>query len=63
MGEWTRARMEAWLVEQALEGMLRAVEERDDPRLATLQGKTAVAELWIRRSDRQNQARGSDYFL
>ena len=48
--EWARARTEAWLVEQAFEGMLRAVESAaapDDPaaRLATLQGKTAIAEL------------------
>lgn len=43
--EWARARMEAWLVEQALEGMIRAVEERDEPRLETLQGKVAIAEL------------------
>ncbi len=43
--EWTRACMEGWLAEQALEGMLRAVERDEDPRLATLQGKTLVAEL------------------
>jgi len=48
--EWARARTEAWLIEQAFEGMLRAVEiapTPDDPaaRLAVLQGKTAIAEL------------------
>ena len=48
--EWARARTEAWLVDQALEGMLRAVEASaapDDPetRRAVLYGKTAVAEL------------------
>jgi alkylation response protein AidB-like acyl-CoA dehydrogenase len=48
--EWARARTEAWLIEQAFEGMLRAVEaapQPDDPaaRLAVLQGKTAIAEL------------------
>jgi alkylation response protein AidB-like acyl-CoA dehydrogenase len=43
--EWARARMEAWLIDQALEGMLRAVEEREEPRLETLQGKVAAAEL------------------
>lgn len=48
--EWARARTESWLVEQAFEGMLRAVESSaapDDPaaRLAILRGKTAIAEL------------------
>lgn len=41
--EWTRAEMEAWLIQQAYEGMLRAAEQ-DAPR-STLLGKTAVAEL------------------
>lgn len=48
--EWARARTEAWLVEQAFAGMLRAVEfapTPDDPaaRLAILHGKTTIAEL------------------
>lgn len=43
--EWTRAQMEHWLIQQALEGMVRAVETHDDPRLEVLQGKTAIAEL------------------
>ena len=43
--EWTRAELEAWLVRQAFEGMLRAVEEERDPRWSVLQGKTAIAEL------------------
>jgi alkylation response protein AidB-like acyl-CoA dehydrogenase len=43
--EWARAEMEAWLVEQAYEGMLRAVESGGDPRHATVQGKLAAAEL------------------
>ncbi len=43
--EWTRIQMEYWLLEQALEGMLRAVETQDDPRHDVLQGKTAAAEL------------------
>lgn len=41
--EWTTARQEAWLVEQAFEGMLRSTEEnggRD-----ALLGKTAIADL------------------
>lgn len=39
--EWVRARQEAWLVDQAFEGMLRDVENGRD----TLLGKLAVAEL------------------
>jgi hypothetical protein len=41
--EWSRAEIDAWLIEQAYEGMLRSVEQnggRD-----TLKGKTAIAEL------------------
>ena len=43
--EWQRAQMEAWLIAQAYEGMLRAVETAHDPRREVLQGKTAIAEL------------------
>ena len=43
--EWTRVQMEHWLIQQALEGMIRAVETETDPRLEVLQGKTAIAEL------------------
>lgn len=43
--EWVRARTEAWLVEQALEGMLRAVEEAPAPLAAASRGKMAIAEL------------------
>lgn len=45
--EWTRAEMEHWLILQAYEGMLRAVEtgpEGETP-LGVLLGKTAIAEL------------------
>jgi hypothetical protein len=45
--EWARAEMEHWLIQQAYEGMLRAVEtgaEGETP-LGVLQGKTAIAEL------------------
>jgi alkylation response protein AidB-like acyl-CoA dehydrogenase len=45
--EWARAEMEYWLILQAYEGMLRAVEsgpERTTP-LGVMQGKTAIAEL------------------
>jgi hypothetical protein len=37
--------MEHWLVEQAFEGMQRAVETGADVRRQVLTGKTAVAEL------------------
>lgn len=41
--EWTRAELDAWLIEQAYEGILRAVEQ--DGGRGTLKGKTAIAEL------------------
>lgn len=43
--EWARAESELWLIYQAYEGMLRAVETQADPRREVLQGKTAIAEL------------------
>ena len=43
--EWSRAEQEAWLIEQACEGMLRAVEKDRDALRSVLQGKEAVAEL------------------
>ena len=43
--QWQQAQMEAWLIEQAYQGMLCAVETEDDPRRNVLQGKTAIAEL------------------
>jgi alkylation response protein AidB-like acyl-CoA dehydrogenase len=43
--EWTRAETEAWLVRQAFEGMLRAVEDDRDALRSALQGKEAIAEL------------------
>ena len=43
--EWTRIQSEAWLVEQAFEGILRAVESQTDSRSEVLLGKTAIAEL------------------
>ncbi len=45
--EWARAEMEYWLILQAYEGMVRAVEtgpEGTTP-LGVLEGKTAIAEL------------------
>jgi alkylation response protein AidB-like acyl-CoA dehydrogenase len=44
--EWARVENEAWLVEQAYEGMLRAVEAKGSGAvLDGLQAKTAIAEL------------------
>ena len=45
--EWARVETEAWLAEQAYEGMLRAIESGDMARAyaAGLRGKTAIAEL------------------
>ncbi|PHS15234.1 MAG: hypothetical protein COA78_05185 [Blastopirellula sp.] len=43
--EWLHAAKEHWLINQALEGMLRAVETQADPRIDVLTGKTAIAEL------------------
>ena len=42
--EWARAESEGWLIDQAYEGMLRALES-GAPRGATLRAKTAIAEL------------------
>ena len=43
--EWTKVANAQWLIEQALEGMIRAVETEPDPRLSVNRGKASVAEL------------------
>jgi len=43
--QWQRAQLDHWLLKQALEGMITAVESLADPRRDCLQGKTACAEL------------------
>jgi alkylation response protein AidB-like acyl-CoA dehydrogenase len=44
--EWVRAEMETWLIQQAYEGMLSAVEQqRANAGREVLQGKMAIAEL------------------
>jgi alkylation response protein AidB-like acyl-CoA dehydrogenase len=43
--EWSKAELEAWLIQQAYEGMLRAMEQDRDRRRHAVQGKTAIAEL------------------
>jgi len=43
--EWSRAEIESWLIDQAYEGMLRAVEAEAGTPLAVRCGKLAIAEL------------------
>jgi len=43
--EWSKAELEGWLIQQAYEGMLRAMEAAQDTHLRALQAKTAIAEL------------------
>jgi alkylation response protein AidB-like acyl-CoA dehydrogenase len=43
--EWSKVEIEAWLIAQAFEGMLRAVEEQRDALRSALQGKEAIAGL------------------
>jgi alkylation response protein AidB-like acyl-CoA dehydrogenase len=43
--EWSKAELEGWLIQQAYEGMLRAMEQDRDRRLHAVQAKTAIAEL------------------
>lgn len=43
--EWSRAEIDSWLIDQAYEGMLRAVEEEGGTPLAVRCGKLALAEL------------------
>ena len=43
--EWARAELEGWLIQQAYEGMLRAMEAAQDTALRSVQAKTAIAEL------------------
>jgi len=43
--EWTKADTEGWLIQQAYEGMLRAIEEGTEGRRRAVQAKMAIAEL------------------
>ena len=43
--EWTKAEQEGWLIQQAYDGMIRAVEEGRNGRRNSVQGKMAIAEL------------------
>jgi alkylation response protein AidB-like acyl-CoA dehydrogenase len=43
--EWAKAELDGWLIKQAYEGMLRAMEDGQDSRLRAVYAKTAIAEL------------------
>ena len=43
--EWSKAELEGWLIQQADEGVLRAMEAAQETHLRALQAKTAIAEL------------------
>jgi alkylation response protein AidB-like acyl-CoA dehydrogenase len=43
--EWSRVEIDAWLIQQAYEGILRAAESDQGASRAGLVGKTAIAEL------------------
>lgn len=43
--EWSRVEIESWLIQQAYEGMLRALAEKRNGHRNALLGKTAIAEL------------------
>lgn len=43
--EWIKVQQEAWLVEQAYEGMLRAIESSPNPVREVLLAKTAISEM------------------
>jgi hypothetical protein len=43
--EWSRVEMEGWLIQQAYEGMVRAIETETDAARVVVMGKTAVSEL------------------
>ncbi|MPZ14823.1 MAG: hypothetical protein GEU73_10455 [Chloroflexi bacterium] len=43
--EWSKAELEGWLIQQAYEGMLRAMEGQHQPLLSVIRGKTAIAQL------------------
>jgi alkylation response protein AidB-like acyl-CoA dehydrogenase len=43
--EWSKAELEGWLIQQAYEGMLRAMEQDRNRRFHAVQAKTAIAEL------------------
>jgi alkylation response protein AidB-like acyl-CoA dehydrogenase len=60
--EWTRAELECWLILQAYEGMLKAVEEGKEGRRRAAQGKTAIAELAISVMERLCRVLGGGTF-
>ena len=60
--EWAKAEMEGWLVQQAYEGMLRAVEEGKEGRRRATQAKIAIAELAERATGRLCRVVGGGTF-
>lgn len=56
--EWANAVKDAWLCEQACEGMLRAVESGTRPLAGVSMGKTAIAELAEQATQRMCKAIG-----
>jgi alkylation response protein AidB-like acyl-CoA dehydrogenase len=43
--EWSRVELEFWLIEQAYQGMLRAIEQRDQAARSSRLAKASIAEL------------------
>lgn len=43
--EWSQVEVEGWLIQQAYEGMLRAIEQQPDAAGSIMRGKVAIAEL------------------
>lgn len=60
--EWAKAEMEGWLIQQAYEGMLRAVEEGKEGRRRATQAKIAIAELAERATGRLCRVVGGGTF-
>jgi alkylation response protein AidB-like acyl-CoA dehydrogenase len=60
--EWTRAETEVWLIQQAYEGVLRAMEDGIDSRRRASQGKLVIAELAESAMDRVCRVIGGGTF-
>ena len=45
--EWSKAELGGWLIQQAYERMLRAMEQDREKRFHAVQAKTAIAELAV----------------
>jgi alkylation response protein AidB-like acyl-CoA dehydrogenase len=60
--EWGQARVELWLIEQAYEGMMRAVETGDLARATGVEGKVAIAQLGERALERVCRVHGGSAY-